>query len=85
MDRRARLGAVTNILVTGARGQLGGHLLRRAEASGIPARGVGSDELDITDHDAVLAQVEAGSVVINWAAYTAVPALCHRARSCRAR
>ncbi|KAF0962998.1 dTDP-4-dehydrorhamnose reductase [Rhodococcus sp. T7] len=74
MDRRARLGAVTNILVTGARGQLGGHLLRRAEARGIPARGVGSDELDITDRDAVLAQVEAGSVVINCAAYTAVDA-----------
>ncbi|WP_160097609.1 dTDP-4-dehydrorhamnose reductase [Rhodococcus sp. T7] len=65
---------MTNILVTGARGQLGGHLLRRAEARGIPARGVGSDELDITDRDAVLAQVEAGSVVINCAAYTAVDA-----------
>ncbi|EHI46507.1 dTDP-4-dehydrorhamnose reductase [Rhodococcus opacus PD630] len=65
---------VTNILVTGARGQLGGHLLRRAEATGIPARGVGSDELDITDADAVNAQVEGGSVVINCAAYTAVDA-----------
>jgi len=35
---------------------------------------VGSDELDITDPDAVKAQVEDGSVVINCAAYTAVDA-----------
>ncbi len=37
-------------------------------------RGVGSDELDITDRGAVDAQVESGSVVINCAAYTAVDA-----------
>ncbi|MCQ4121466.1 dTDP-4-dehydrorhamnose reductase [Rhodococcus tibetensis] len=65
---------MTEILVTGARGQLGGHLLRRAEAAGIAVRGVGSDELDITDPDAVDAQVEGRSVVINCAAYTAVDA-----------
>jgi dTDP-4-dehydrorhamnose reductase len=37
-------------------------------------RGVGSDELDITDRGAVDSQVESGSVVINCAAYTAVDA-----------
>ncbi|MBC2643514.1 MULTISPECIES: dTDP-4-dehydrorhamnose reductase [unclassified Rhodococcus (in: high G+C Gram-positive bacteria)] len=65
---------MTNILVTGAGGQLGGHLLRRAGAMGVTARGVGSNELDITDRAAVDAQVEGGSVVINCAAYTAVDA-----------
>ena len=59
VDRRARLTPVTKILVTGARGQLGGHLLRRAAGDRIPARGVGPDELDITDADAVNEQVEA--------------------------
>ncbi|AWK75672.1 dTDP-4-dehydrorhamnose reductase [Rhodococcus oxybenzonivorans] len=62
------------MLVTGARGQLGRHLVRCAEAAGIAVRGVGSDELDITDRGAVDAQVESGSVVINCAAYTAVDA-----------
>ncbi|WP_159925855.1 dTDP-4-dehydrorhamnose reductase [Rhodococcus sp. WAY2] len=65
---------MTEILVTGARGQLGRHLVRCAEAAGIAVRGVGSDELDITDRGAVDAQVESGSVVINCAAYTAVDA-----------
>ncbi|WP_213577277.1 dTDP-4-dehydrorhamnose reductase [Rhodococcus sp. USK13] len=65
---------MTEILVTGARGQLGRHLVRYAEAAGIAVRGVGSDELDITDRGAVDAQVESGSVVINCAAYTAVDA-----------
>jgi dTDP-4-dehydrorhamnose reductase len=65
---------VTEILVTGARGQLGKHLVQCAEAAGIAVRGVGSDELDITDRGAVDAQVESGSVVINCAAYTAVDA-----------
>ncbi|WP_070377998.1 dTDP-4-dehydrorhamnose reductase [Rhodococcus sp. WMMA185] len=63
-----------NILVTGAHGQLGRQLLRRAAEAGIAVRGVGSGELDITDRGAVDAHVESGSVVINCAAYTAVDA-----------
>lgn len=53
---------------------MGRQLLRRAAEVGIAVRGVGSDELDVTDRDAVDAQVERGSVVINCAAYTSVDA-----------
>ncbi|MFV9429487.1 dTDP-4-dehydrorhamnose reductase [Rhodococcus aetherivorans] len=63
-----------SVLVTGARGQLGRHLVNRGTAAGIPIRGVGSSEVDITDPQAVAAAVEPGSVVINAAAYTAVDA-----------
>nr|WP_031937353.1 dTDP-4-dehydrorhamnose reductase [Prescottella defluvii] len=62
------------ILVTGARGQLGGRLLALQDAADVPIVGVGSDELDITDGAAVDAWVEPGSVVVNCAAYTAVDA-----------
>ncbi|WP_139277683.1 dTDP-4-dehydrorhamnose reductase [Rhodococcus marinonascens] len=65
---------MTKILVTGARGQLGRHLMRRAAEAGVAVRGVGADELDITDPAAADAQVESGSVVINCAAYTSVDA-----------
>lgn len=73
---------MTAVLITGARGQLGSDLLAAAAARGIPAQGLGSRELDITDPDAVDAALTAfarsvdGSadraVVINCAAYTAV-------------
>lgn len=72
--RRARLGQVRNVLVTGAHGQLGRHVLDLATSSGIPIRGAGSAEIDITDAASVSAAVEPGSVVINCAAYTAVDA-----------
>ncbi|MEU5842843.1 dTDP-4-dehydrorhamnose reductase [Rhodococcus sp. NPDC047139] len=62
------------VLVTGARGQLGRHLVNRGTAAGIPIRGVGSSEVDITDPQAVAAAVEPGCVVLNAAAYTAVDA-----------
>lgn len=65
---------VRRILVTGARGQLGVRLLRCAEAAGLPAEGVGSAELDITDAGAVDSWVTPGAVVVNCAAYTAVDA-----------
>ena len=48
--------------------------MTRATAAGLPVRGVGSAEVDITDPAAVAAAVEPGSVVINAAAYTAVDA-----------
>ncbi|MET8876367.1 dTDP-4-dehydrorhamnose reductase [Nocardia sp. NPDC004604] len=56
------------LVVTGAGGQLGRELLRRAPA----ARAFGHGELDITDVDAVRAVLEPGDVVLNCAAYTAV-------------
>ncbi|GAA4473145.1 dTDP-4-dehydrorhamnose reductase [Rhodococcus olei] len=64
---------MTNILVTGAGGQLGTQLTRRA-ADGLPVRGLTSADLDITDPDAVRDAVEPGAVVLNCAAYTAVDA-----------
>ncbi|MET3808753.1 dTDP-4-dehydrorhamnose reductase [Nakamurella sp. UYEF19] len=48
---------MTALLVTGARGQLGADLLRRAAALSIPAVGLGSADLDITDPEAVEAAV----------------------------
>lgn len=59
-------------IVTGAGGQLGRQLLRRAELRGVSPVGLGSRELDITDIDAVRGAVRNGSVVINCAGYTAV-------------
>lgn len=62
------------VLVTGARGQLGRHLLTRGEAAGVAIRGYGSGELDITDPRSVAEAVRPGDVVLNCAAYTAVDA-----------
>ena len=73
----------TSLFVTGARGQLGSHLMAAAARAGLPATGVGSADLDITDPVAVesaLAAFASGlpddvrGVVINCAAYTAVDA-----------
>lgn len=74
--------AVTSVLITGAHGQLGSELTAAAAAAGIPASGLGSGDLDITDPDAVTAALTAfagdnaaehgHAVVINAAAYTAV-------------
>lgn len=60
--------------MTGANGQVGRQVVARALARGVAVRGMGSRELDITDADAVKAQVKPGSVVVNCAAYTAVDA-----------
>ena len=62
------------LLVTGAGGQLGRELLRRAPARGFAVAGRGRGELDITDQAALeraIDEVEA-DLVINAAAYTAV-------------
>ncbi|MBH0775795.1 dTDP-4-dehydrorhamnose reductase [Nocardia bovistercoris] len=56
------------LVVTGAGGQLGAELLRRAPA----ALGYTRAELDITDADAVRAVLAAGDTVLNCAANTAV-------------
>lgn len=56
------------LVVTGARGQLGRQLLRLAPG----ARGYGRSELDITDPAAVRAVLRPGDVLLNCAAYTAV-------------
>ncbi|MFZ2528036.1 MAG: sugar nucleotide-binding protein, partial [Rhodococcus sp. (in: high G+C Gram-positive bacteria)] len=62
------------VLVTGARGQLGRHLLARGADAGMTIRGYGSDELDITDPSSVADAVRPGDTVLNCAAYTAVDA-----------
>ena len=70
------------LLVTGARGGLGSDLIRAAAAAGVPATGLGSADLDISDAVAVeqvVARFAVGvgndrAVLINAAAYTAVDA-----------
>jgi dTDP-4-dehydrorhamnose reductase len=65
-------------LITGARGQLGTHLVAQLTASGAgdAVIALGRGDLDITDAAAVLAAVRAArpDVVVNAAAYTAVDA-----------
>ena len=62
------------ILVTGANGQVGWELMRRADKFGVTALGTDSKTLDITDSRAVAAMIQPGAfdVVVNAAAYTAV-------------
>lgn len=62
------------LLVTGTKGQVGHCLLNQAQARDWNVLAVDRDELDITDRQAVLAQVEAFQphVIINAAAHTAV-------------
>ena len=60
------------ILVTGAHGQLGRQVLRRAAERKLDVSGYGSAEWDITDPARSAEIVEPGSVVLNCAAYTAV-------------
>jgi dTDP-4-dehydrorhamnose reductase len=66
--------AQTPILVTGADGQLGSELLRRASRHDVTATGLTRAELDITDAQAVQRQVlqSGAKVIVNAAAYTAV-------------
>lgn len=62
------------IWVTGAHGQVGWELVRRAEQFGVSAAGTSSAELDITDAATVAATLQPGAfdAVVNAAAYTAV-------------
>ena len=66
--------SLSSILVTGANGQLGSELMRRASRFDVTAEGLSSRQLDITDARAVRQTVlESGAtVVVNAAAYTAV-------------
>lgn len=84
MDHNALVGGVW--LVTGAAGQVGGHLVSTLTAQGRPVVGLSRAELDIADAGAVAAALAAvrPAVVINAAAYTAVdraesePSIAHR-------
>lgn len=63
-----------HILVTGATGQLGSELMRRASRFDVTAEGLSSQQLDITDAQAVRQVVaqSGATAVVNAAAYTAV-------------
>ncbi len=77
------------IMVTGAKGLLGQEILRRLRTLGIPCTGVGREDFDVTDPEAVYSAVnrEAPDVIIHCAGYTAVdqaetePAACCRANA----
>lgn len=64
----------TDIVLTGAQGQLGWEFQRRAVAAGLTVDASDRDELDITDAAAVDAHLAAvrPALVVNAAAYTAV-------------
>ena len=64
----------SRILVTGASGQLGSEMMRRAQRFNLDAEGFVSSQLDITDARAVRQAVlqSSAGVVVNAAAYTAV-------------
>jgi dTDP-4-dehydrorhamnose reductase len=64
----------TRVLVTGANGQLGRELLRRAGGRGFAAFGKARAELDITDAAALARAIDdiGADLVVNAAAYTAV-------------
>lgn len=67
---------MTDLAITGNRGQLGRSLERAAAARGLATVGADIDTLDITDADAVAAWVSEHRprAVVNCAAYTAVDA-----------
>ncbi|OHU22250.1 dTDP-4-dehydrorhamnose reductase [Mycobacteroides franklinii] len=62
------------LVITGAGGQLGSHLIARAARRGLPIRALKSSDWDITAGDAPDGVVAEGDTVINCAAYTAVDA-----------
>ncbi len=63
-----------DILLTGARGQVGWEVARRAKAAGLTVQACGHADLDITQRDAVARAVEAAApkAIVNAGAYTAV-------------
>jgi len=65
---------MTDVLLTGANGQLGWEVAHRAAAAGLSCHAVDRGALDITDADAVTRMIAVlrPAVVINAAAYTAV-------------
>jgi dTDP-4-dehydrorhamnose reductase len=65
------------VVVTGATGQVGREIVRRARAGGLDVRALGRRDLDVTraqDVDAALADTAGLSVVLNAAAFTDVDA-----------
>jgi len=65
---------MTTLLLIGANGQVGWEVSRRAPVAGVRCRSLTRADLDITNRDAVLREVEETQprVVVNAAAYTAV-------------
>ena len=63
---------MTQLLILGAQGQVGCALVTRARQAGIPCDALGRAQCDITDRKAVERVIEAGRIVVNCAAYTAV-------------
>ncbi len=63
-----------DILLTGARGQVGWEVARRAKAAALSVQSYAHADLDITDRESVQRAVDAATpkVVVNAAAYTAV-------------
>ena len=63
-----------DILLTGARGQVGWEVARRAKTAGLTVQACGHAELDIAQRDAVVRAIEAAApkAVVNAGAYTAV-------------
>jgi dTDP-4-dehydrorhamnose reductase len=63
------------LLVLGKTGQLGAELVERAPALGAAVKGLGREDLDVTDPDAVAAVLDVAGpeVVVNTTAYHVVP------------
>lgn len=62
------------LVITGAGGQLGTHLIARAKLRDLPVRALTSSDWDITRDGTPDGVVAEGDIVINCAAYTAVDA-----------
>ena len=73
------------VLVTGATGQLGWDVMKELKGRGIICRGTGSEDLDITDRDAVMQYIMTyrPDAVIHCAAYTAVDKAEEKPKICR--
>jgi dTDP-4-dehydrorhamnose reductase len=63
---------MTQLLILGAQGQVGCALAARARQAGISCNALGRAQCDITDRNTVERVIEAGRIVVNCAAYTAV-------------
>jgi dTDP-4-dehydrorhamnose reductase len=66
------VGAVMQLSILGAHGQVGRALNARARRNELPHRAFGRAECDITDADSVKRAVAGSTILVNCAAYTAV-------------